>query len=90
MTENEIKFIEENIINFESVELGFVRNIEFPILTIYTEIYQKYLDPQFVLNAWCGHCVWDMLKRLNNYYKSVKPNEQTDVKPKNPRGRKSK
>ena len=90
MTENEIKFIEENIINFESVELGFVRNIEFPILTIYTEIYQRYLDPQFVLNAWCGHCVWDMLKRLNNYYKNLQQIEQPNVKITRSRSRKSK
>lgn len=90
MTQEDLDFLELHKINFEAVELGFTRNIQFNDLTTYTEIYQRYLDKQFVLNAWCGACVFDMLKRLNNYYKSVKPNDQTDVKPKNSRGRKSK
>jgi hypothetical protein len=90
MTQEDRDFLELHKINFESVELGFTRNIQFQDLTTYTEIYQRYLDRQFVLNAWCGHCVFDMLKRLNNYYKNLQPNDQPDVKPKNPRGRKSK
>jgi hypothetical protein len=54
MTSEDIKFLEENIINFEAVKLGFSRHIDFPILDEYTRIYQRNLDAQFVLNAWCG------------------------------------
>lgn len=90
MTQEDRDFLELHKINFESVELGFTRNIQFVDLTRYTEIYQRYLDKQFVLNAWCGHCVFDMLKRLNNYYKNLQPIEQPNVQIKNPRGRKSK
>jgi len=90
MIQEDRDFLELHKINFEAVELGFTRNIQFQDLTRYTEIYQKYLDQRFVLNAWCGACVFDMLKRLNNYYKNLQPIEQPNVKASNLRSRKSK
>ncbi len=72
MTSEDIKFLEDNIINFEAVALGFSRHIDFPILDEYTRIYQRNLDAQFVLNAWCGACVYDMLKRLSAHYEGIK------------------
>ena len=90
MTQEDRDFLELHKINFEAVELGYSRNIQFNDLTTYTQIYQRYLDRQFVLNAWCGACVFDMLKRLNNYYKNLQPIEQPNVKTPHPRGRKSK
>ena len=67
MEKHELEFLEENKINFESVKLGFTRNIPFPVLETYESMYRKYLDPQFVLTYWCGECVFDMLKRLIHY-----------------------
>jgi hypothetical protein len=90
MTQEDRDFLELHKINFEAVELGYSRNIQFNDLTTYTQIYQRYLDRQFVLNAWCGACVFDMLKRLNNYYKNLQPIEHPNVKTPHPRGRKSK
>ena len=72
MSPEDIKFLEDNIINFEAVALGFTRHIDFPILDEYTRIYQRNLDQQFVLNAWCGACVFDMLKRLSAHYEGIK------------------
>lgn len=72
MSPEDIKFLEDNIINFEAVALGFSRHIDFPILDEYTRIYQRNLDQQFVLNAWCGACVFDMLKRLSAHYEGIK------------------
>lgn len=72
MSPEDIKFLEDNIINFEAVALGFSRHIDFPILDEYTRIYQRNLDAQFVLNAWCGACVYDMLKRLSAHYEGIK------------------
>lgn len=76
MTQLETQFIKDNIINFESVKLGFTRNIPFPVLEQYEVIYKKYLDPQFSLTYWCGECVFDMLKRLIKFYEQ---NAQPDV-----------
>lgn len=64
MTKQEIEFLLEHRINFESVKLGFTRNISFEVLGEYEKLYRKYLDAQFVLTYWCGSCVFDMLERL--------------------------
>jgi hypothetical protein len=91
MTQEERDFCELHIINFESVALGFTRNIDYSILDEYTRIYQRNLDERFVLNAWCGSCVFDMLKRLKANYESQPTNQTNDEIPaKNPRGRKPK
>lgn len=64
MTQEEIKFLIDNKINFESVKMGFTRNISFEVLGQYEAIYRKYVDPQYVLTYWCGSCVFDMMERL--------------------------
>lgn len=101
MTDQDIKFIQDNIINFEAVALGYTRNMDHSVLNEYHEIYKRSLDPSYVLNAWCGGCVFDMLTRLSNHYDNVisakqaealiQTNQTNDqIKAKNPRGRKSK
>ena len=77
MKQEDIKFCQEHIINFESVKLGFTRNIPFNVLGEYERMYKDYLDPQFSLTYWCGECVFDMLNRLIRYYENAQPNVQT-------------
>ena len=95
MTKQEIDFLVQNRINFDSVKLGFTRNVPFEVLGEYERLYRKYLDAQFVLTYWCGACVFDMLERLirfceedENYIKAINPaeNAQPDVQTKK-RGR---
>jgi hypothetical protein len=68
MKQEDISFCQQHIINFEAVKHGFTRNIPFDVLGRYEQMYRAYLDPQFSLTYWCGECVFDMLKRLINYY----------------------
>jgi hypothetical protein len=70
MTQAEIKFLQDNIINFESVKLGFARNIGHDVLAQYEQVYRNHLDPQFVLTYWCGSCVLDMLQRLSSHFEN--------------------
>ena len=64
MKQQDIDYCKQHIINFESVKLGFTRNIPFDVLGEYERMYRDYLDRQFSLTYWCGECVFDMLKRL--------------------------
>ena len=64
MNQKDIDYCKQHIINFESVKLGFTRNIPFEVLGEYERMYRDYLDAQFHLTYWCGECVFDMLKRL--------------------------
>lgn len=91
MTKSDKDFIQENIINFESVRIGYLRNIPIHILNRYESLYRQYLDPNFILTAWCSACVMDMMKRLVMYYDSLPKEEEQPVqidKPK--RGRPAK
>jgi hypothetical protein len=72
MNQQDIDFIEEHILEFEAVKLGYTRNIQFNVLDEFQRIYQRNLDSRFVLNAWCGACVFDMLKRLGAHYEGFK------------------
>ena len=68
MKPQDLAFCKEHIINFESVKLGFTRNIPFNVLGEYERMYKEYLDAQFSLTYWCGECVFDMLRRLITFY----------------------
>ncbi len=70
MTKEEIKFIQDHIINFESTKLGFARNIGHDVLAEYERLYRKHLDANFILTYWCGSCVLDMLQRLMVHYET--------------------
>ena len=67
MTKAEVDFLIQHKLNFDSVKLGFTRNIPFDVLGQYEQLYRKYLDAQFILTYWCGACVFDMLERLIRY-----------------------
>lgn len=74
----ERKFLEDNIINFQTIEHGYTRNLD-GIIVQYEEIYKKYLDPGFVPQRWCGDCVFNMMKRLKRWYESQPKLEEPAV-----------
>jgi len=79
MNQKDIDFCKQHIINFESVKLGFTRNIPFDVLGEYERMYREYLDGQFHLTYWCGECVFDMLKRLIVLYENAQPIVQNAI-----------
>ena len=79
MNQDHIDFIEKHKINFETVKLGYTRQIPMDVLQMYEHIYHQYLDPHYVLTYWCGGCVFDMMKRLMNYYETNVVNAQPVV-----------
>jgi hypothetical protein len=79
MNQDHIDFIEKHKINFETVKLGYTRQIPMDVLQMYEHIYHQYLDPQYVLTYWCGGCVFDMMKRLMHYYETNVVNAQPVV-----------
>ena len=68
MNQEDEKFIQDNIYNFECVKVGFMKNLPLHILVGYEQIYRKYLDGGFILTSWCANCVADMMRRLSNYW----------------------
>lgn len=81
MTQTELDFLRANKINFESVALGFCRNIQQAELSEYERLYRAYIDPHFVLISYCGACVFDMIKRLSYHYDTVLASQKAFVLP---------
>lgn len=81
MNQEHIDFLEKHKINFDTVKLGYTRQIPIEVLQMYEHIYHLYLDPQYVLTYWCGGCVFDMMKRLMAYYETNVVNAQPVVEP---------
>lgn len=80
MLQADVDFLTANIIHFETVKLGYTKNIPHAVLAEYEAVYRRNLDPQFILTYWCGACVFDMLSRLmfhyENYLKSIEPKKK--------------
>lgn len=66
----DIQFLQEHINNWHTVQNGYIRNIDMPILKNYEAIYRKYLDPQYICTMWCGNCKMEMIKKLYNKLES--------------------
>ena len=79
MNQEDEKFIQENIYNFECVKVGFMKNLPLHILVGYEQIYRRYLDGGFILTSWCSSCVNDMMKRLSNYWDNYQATKVVEV-----------
>ena len=79
MTTEHYEFLKANAINFETVKLGFVKNLPMPVLTQYEAIYRAYLDEKYVVTPWCSACVFDMLKRLTALYEEYQANKAVPI-----------
>lgn len=79
MNQEDEKFIQDNIYNFECVKVGFMKNLPLHILVGYEQIYRRYLDGGFILTSWCANCVNDMMKRLSNYWDAYQATKIVEV-----------
>ena len=62
------EFLKEHYNNYETALSGYVRNLDLPVLKMYEHIYRKYMNADFILTVWCSHCIFDMIKRLYEWY----------------------
>jgi hypothetical protein len=79
MRQEDEKFIQENIYNFECVKIGFMKNLPLHILVGYEQIYRRYLDGGFILTSWCSSCVSSMMKRLIIFWDEYQANKVLDA-----------
>ncbi len=88
MNEQDFKFCHDHIVNFEAVDLGFCRHINYDLLDEYQRIYHRTISPSFRMNSNCSRCVFRMLQELNKKFKETIETRKTNAKTKNPRSRK--
>jgi hypothetical protein len=59
--QQDLKFIEDNIIHLEQVRLGFIQGMDDRKKQQFHAIHQKYVG-LMTLTVWCSSCVIDMMK----------------------------
>jgi hypothetical protein len=65
--QQDLKFIEDNIIHLEQVRLGFIQGMDDRKKQQFHAIHQKYVG-LMTLTVWCSSCVIDMMKRIDKWY----------------------
>jgi hypothetical protein len=63
------QFINANLNVFETIEHGYFKD-QNGNLNEFTRIYKTYIDPKFHLTSWCPICVFNMMKRLKQWYET--------------------
>ena len=72
-------FIEQHTVYFEQARLDFLHGLQLHQRNRFEEIYQTYLDSNFVLTTWCSACVVDMMKRIADWWDADKAVASTPV-----------
>jgi hypothetical protein len=81
-SEKELEFLNGTFENFVTIKAGFMKNLEYPIIQAYHEIYKTHFDKDYILNAWCGDCVFNMVQRIMVKYDNEQVKEAPIVKTK--------
>ena len=71
MIQEHKEILKEHYNNWETIQSGYMRNVDMTILRMYEHIYKTYLDRNFVLTHWCSECKMDMVKRIYTLYESL-------------------
>jgi hypothetical protein len=68
-TDEDIAFLgTERKVDAETVKVGYIKNLEYPVKQQYENIYKRVIDPAFVLCFHCSNEVFNMVKKLQELY----------------------
>lgn len=65
-------FIEANIHHFDTIDHGYLDNLDIGKMNKYEDIYHTYLSGSFFLTKWCSGCVFTMMTRLKKWWEENK------------------
>ena len=51
--------------------MNFLHGFNAHIMDTFHQIFQRYLQPGYVLTPWCSSCVLDMVQRLGDWYETI-------------------
>jgi hypothetical protein len=64
LTPAQLAFLKSRIVDRAVLDHGQLMHLDALTLAEYTAIVKQFLDPRFVLRRWCGHCVYQMVRRV--------------------------
>ena len=71
INETDLVYLRNHKVYFEQAKMNFLHGFNAHIMDTFHQIFQRYLQPGYVLTPWCSSCVLDMVQRLGDWYETV-------------------
>lgn len=75
INETDLAYLRNHKVYFEQAKMNFLHGFNAHIMDTFHQIFQRYLQPGYVLTPWCSECVIDMVARLGAWYAQVQDDE---------------
>ena len=67
----DLAYLRNHKVYFEQAKMNFLHGFNAHMMDTFHQIFQRYLQPGYVLTPWCSSCVLDMVKRLGDWYETI-------------------
>jgi hypothetical protein len=71
INETDLQYLRAHKVYFEQAKMNFLHGFNAHMMDTFHQIFQRYLQPGYILTPWCSSCVLDMVKRLGDWYETV-------------------
>ena len=71
INETDLAYLRMHKVYFEQAKMDFLHGFNAHMMDTFHQIFQRYLQPGYVLTPWCSSCVLDMVKRLGDWYETI-------------------
>ena len=67
----DLAYLRGHKVYFEQAKMNFLHGFNAHMMDTFHQIFQRYLQPGYILTPWCSSCVLDMVKRLGDWYETI-------------------
>lgn len=67
----DLAYLRNHKVYFEQAKMDFLHGFNAHMMDTFHQIFQRYLQPGYILTPWCSSCVLDMVQRLGDWYETV-------------------
>jgi hypothetical protein len=71
INETDLQYLRAHKVYFEQAKMNFLHGFNAHMMDTFHQIFQRYLQPGYILTPWCSSCVLDMVQRLGDWYETV-------------------
>lgn len=71
INDTDLAYLRMHKVYFEQAKMDFLHGFNAHMMDTFHQIFQRYLQPGYILTPWCSSCVLDMVKRLGDWYETI-------------------
>lgn len=71
INETDLQYLRAHKVYFEQAKMNFLHGFNAHMMDTFHQIFQRYLQPGYILTPWCSSCVLDMVQRLGDWYETI-------------------